>query len=48
LVRNRSIWIAALVLAGVAISFALLLLRRSRATAGASLITQSFERKKKP
>jgi hypothetical protein len=48
LARNRSIWIAGLVLAGAAISLALLLLRRSRATAGGSLITQSFERKHKP
>jgi hypothetical protein len=48
LARNRSIWIAGLLLAGAALSLALLLLRRSRATAGASLITRSFERKHKP
>jgi len=48
LVRNRSIWIAGLVLAGVAISFAVLLLRRSRAEPKISLITRSFEREKKP
>ena len=48
LARNRNIWIAALVLAGVAIGFAFLLLRRSRAAAGASLITRSLERRNKP
>jgi len=46
--RNATIWIAGLVLAAAAIGLALVLLRRSRATAGASLITQSFERKNKP
>jgi hypothetical protein len=48
LVGHASIWIAGLVLAGVAISFVFLLRRRARATQGASLITQSFERKNKP
>jgi hypothetical protein len=49
LARNRTIWIAGLVLAGAAISLALVLLRRSRAAAGeGSLITQSFDRKHKP
>ena len=48
LVRHTSIWIAGLVLAGVAISFVFVLRRRARATPGASLITQSFERKNKP
>jgi uncharacterized membrane protein len=47
LARNRSIWIAALVLAGVAIGLAFLLLRRSRTAPAASLITRSFERKNK-
>ena len=45
---HRNIWIAALVLAGVTASLAVLLLRRSRTTSQASLITQSFERKNKP
>ena len=48
LAGHRSIWIAALVLAGVVAGFAVLLLRRSRATPQASLITRSFERKNKP
>jgi hypothetical protein len=47
-VSHRSIWIAGLVLAGVVIGFAFLLLHRSRPAPGASLITRSFERKKKP
>jgi hypothetical protein len=42
------IWIAGLVLAVVAIGFVILLRRRSHAAPGASLITQSFERKNKP
>jgi hypothetical protein len=42
------IWIAGLVLAGVAIGLVILLRRRSHAAPGASLITQSFERKNKP
>lgn len=42
------ILIVGLVLAGLAIGFALLLRRRSHAASGASLITQSFERKNKP
>src|ERR1035441_9640159 len=40
---HKSIWIAALVFAGIAAGFAVLLLRRSRATPQASLITRSFE-----
>ena len=48
LVSHKSIWIAGLVLAGVAIGFAFLVLRRSRPAPGASLITRSFEREKKP
>ena len=48
LVRHRSIWIAGLVLAGVAAGFAFLLLRRSGPAAGASLITRSIERENKP
>ena len=48
LVGRAGVWIAGLVLAGVAISFVFLLRRRARATQGASLITQSFERKNKP
>jgi hypothetical protein len=48
LVGRTGVWIAGLVLAGVAISFVFLLRRRARATQGASLITQSFERKNKP
>jgi hypothetical protein len=46
--RHSNIWIAALFLAGVAASFAVLLLRRSRTAPQASLITRSFERKHKP
>jgi hypothetical protein len=42
------VWIAGLVLAGVATGFVFLLRRRSHAPPGASLITQSFERKNKP
>jgi hypothetical protein len=48
LVRRTSIWIAGLVLAGTVISFVFVLRRRARAAPGASLITQSFERKNKP
>jgi hypothetical protein len=48
LVSHASLWIAGLVLAGVAISLVFLLRRRAHATQGASLITQSFERKNKP
>ncbi len=48
LVSHASLWIAGLVLAGVAISFVFLLRRRAHATQGASLITQSLERKNKP
>lgn len=48
LARHTNIWIAGLVLAGVAAAFAILLLRRSRTAPQASLITQSFERKHKP
>ncbi|MGD0262200.1 MAG: hypothetical protein ABSD29_20735 [Verrucomicrobiota bacterium] len=47
LARHRSMWIAVLVLAGVAVSFAFLLFRRSRTAPGGSLITRSFERGKK-
>ena len=46
--RHSNIWIAALFLAGVATSFAVLRLRRSRTAPQASLITRSFERKHKP
>jgi hypothetical protein len=42
------ILIVGLVLAGFATGFAFLLRHRSRAAPGASLITQSFERKNKP
>ena len=42
------IWIAGLGLAVAAIGIVFLLRRRSHATSGASLITQSFERKNKP
>ena len=42
------IWIVGLVLAVVVIGFVILLRRRSHAAPGASLITQSFERKNKP
>ena len=45
---HRNIWIAGLVLFGVVVSFTFLLLRRSRAAPGASLITRSIEREKKP
>lgn len=48
LARHSSIWIASLILAGVAAIVAVLLVRRSRAAPQASLITQSFERKNKP
>jgi hypothetical protein len=48
LIGRASIWIAGLLLAGVAISFVFLLRRRTRAAPGSSLITQSFERKNKP
>jgi hypothetical protein len=48
LVSHASLWIAGLVLAGVAISFVFLLRRRAHAAHGVSLITQSFERKNKP
>jgi hypothetical protein len=48
LVSHASLWIAGLVLAGVAISLVFVLRRRAHATQGASLITQSFERKNKP
>jgi hypothetical protein len=48
LARHKSIWIAGLLLAGVATCFAVLLLRRSRAAPQASLITRSFERKNRP
>ena len=48
LAGHKSIWIAALVFAGIAAGFAVLLLRRSRATPQASLITRSFERKNRP
>jgi hypothetical protein len=42
------IWIVGLVLAVVVIGFVILLRRRFHAAPGASLITQSFERKNKP
>jgi hypothetical protein len=42
------IWIAVLALGMAAIGIAFLLRRRSHASSGASLITQSFERKNKP
>jgi hypothetical protein len=42
------ILIVGLVLAGVAVGFVVLFRRRSHAAPGASLITQSFERKNKP
>jgi hypothetical protein len=45
---RKNIWIAGVVLAGVMLGFALLLLRRSRATPHASLITRSLDREKKP
>jgi hypothetical protein len=45
---HKNIWIAGVVLAGVMFGFALLLLRRSRATPHASLITRSLDREKKP
>ena len=48
LASHASLWIAGVVLAGVASSFVFLLRRRAHATHGASLITQSFERKNKP
>jgi hypothetical protein len=48
LARHRNIWIAGLILAGVAAGFALLLFRRSRSAPQASLITRSFERKNRP
>ena len=48
LAGHKSIWIAALAFAGIAAGFAVLLLRRSRATPQASLITRSFERKNRP
>jgi hypothetical protein len=48
LAGHKSIWIAALVFAGIVAGFAVLLLRRSRATPQASLITRSFERKNRP
>jgi outer membrane biosynthesis protein TonB len=48
LVHHTSIWIAGFVLAGFAVSLVFLLRRRAHAAPGASLITQSFERKNKP
>jgi hypothetical protein len=42
---HKQIWIAGVVLAGIVLGFALLLLRRSRAKAHASLITRSLDRK---
>ena len=45
--RNRNIWLAGIALAGMMISLAFLMLRRSRAVPEASLITRSFERKRK-
>jgi hypothetical protein len=45
---HTHIWIAGVVLAGVMFGFALLLLRRSRATPHASLITRSLDREKRP
>jgi len=46
--RHRAVWIAGLGLLGLVCCFAVLQVRRSRATPRASLITQSFERKGKP
>jgi hypothetical protein len=48
LASHKTIWVAGLVLAVVAVGFTILLLRRSRAATGASLITRSLERKNKP
>jgi len=48
LLRRGNIWIAALLMAIVALGFGFLLMRRSRAAPQASLITRSFERDKKP
>jgi hypothetical protein len=46
--RARNIWIAALLLAVVAVGIAFLLMRRSRTAPQGSLITRSFEREKGP
>jgi hypothetical protein len=48
LMRARNIWIAALLLAVVAVGIAFLLMRRSRTAPQGSLITRSFEREKGP
>ena len=48
LLRNRNLWIAAVLLAVVVVGFAFLLKRRSRPVPQGSLITRSFEREKRP
>jgi hypothetical protein len=48
LMRTRNLWIAAVLLAVVAVGFAFLLTRRSRPAPQGSLITRSFEREKGP
>ena len=48
LANHRNLWVAGIALAVIAAGFALLLRRRSRTGPGASLITQSIEREKKP
>ncbi len=47
LLHARNIWIAALLLAAVAVGVVLLRMRRARAAPQGSLITRSFEREKK-